>query len=189
MREDPATSDGDALIHETAIVEVGASVGVGTRIWHHVHIRAGAHIGVDCTLGKNVFVDQGVQIGDRVKIQNNVSVFRGVELADEVFVGPAAVFTNDRRPRAVGRWEVIPTFVSHGATIGANATVLCGVTVGAWAMIGAGSVVTHSVEDNELVVGVPARHSGWVCRCGAVVSRAESVPEQLSCGSCEGSNT
>lgn len=174
------------FIHPTAEVEPGTSVGAGTRIWHHSHVRRDAVIGVGCTLGKNVFVDQGVLIGDRVKIQNNVSLYRGVELADEVFVGPSAVFTNDLRPRAVCTdWEVIPTRVGRGASLGANATLVCGIDIGEHAMVGAGTVVTTSVRAHELVVGNPARHRGWVCECGEVVSRGEVRPHILRCGPCQ----
>jgi UDP-2-acetamido-3-amino-2,3-dideoxy-glucuronate N-acetyltransferase len=184
----PQVTSDDTFIHETAIIEPGTSVGPGTHIWHHAHIRSGASIGADCTLGKNVFVDETVRIGDRVKIQNNVSVYRGVELANEVFVGPHAVFTNDRLPRAVNPdWKVTPTTVHLGASIGANATIVCGVEIGEWAMVGAGSVVTRSVQDHQLVMGIPAKPSGWVCQCGAVVSRSVARPAALQCDSCASS--
>jgi UDP-2-acetamido-3-amino-2,3-dideoxy-glucuronate N-acetyltransferase len=173
------------FVHNTAVVEDGARCGPGTNIWHHAHVRSGALIGDACTLGKNVFVDTGVVIGDRVKIQNNVSVYRGVWLDDEVFVGPSAVFTNDRFPRAVSDdWEVVDTRVCHGASIGANATIVCGVVIGSWAVIGAGSVVTHDVASHELVVGNPARRIGWACRCGRVLARtAEPIPA-TTCHAC-----
>ena len=127
-------------------------------------------IGRDCSLGKNVFVDGGAVIGDGVRIQNNVSVYSGITLEDEVMLGPSAVLTNDRFPAHGFEWEITPTLVQRGATVGANATIVCGVTLGAWSMIGAGAVVTHDVAPNELVVGNPARHFGWVCWCGAVVA-------------------
>ena len=193
LRSDPAGNAGriapmtSALpfIHETALVEPGAFVGAGTRIWHHAHVRTGASLGSDCTLGKNVFVDETVKIGNRVKIQNNVSLYRGVELDDEVFVGPHAVFTNDRLPRAISPdWTILPTRVRQGASIGANATVVCGNEIGEWAMIGAGAVVTRPVDGHRLVVGVPAKPSGWVCWCGSVVSRSSVRPDLLYCGSC-----
>jgi len=173
------------FIDATAIVESGAVVGDGTRIWHHSHVRAGATIGGQCTLGKNVFVDAGVEIGAKVKIQNNVSVYRGVHLADEVFVGPSAVFTNDRFPRASAPdWELVETWVRHGASIGANATVVCGVEIGAWATVAAGSVVTRDVAAHELVAGNPARRLGWVCRCGRVLVRTtDSIPATV-CTTC-----
>ena len=133
-------------------------------------------------IGKNVFVDAGVEIGDRVRIQNNVSVYAGVTLDDDVFVGPSAVFTNDRNPRAHGQaWIVATTHIGRGATIGANATVVAPVTIGPWASVGAGSVVTRDVEPNQLVIGNPARPSGWCCWCGRVVSHQQSRPEQATC--------
>jgi UDP-2-acetamido-3-amino-2,3-dideoxy-glucuronate N-acetyltransferase len=171
-----------AFAHETAIIESGAIIGTGTKVWHHAHVRAGARIGADCVLGKNVFVDAGAQIGDRCKIQNNVSVFSGVELADEVFVGPSATFTNDRSPRAANpNWTITPTRVAQGASIGANATIVCGNDIASYAMIAAGSVVTHPVEPHQLVAGNPARHLGWVCECGTVISRAQAAPADLRC--------
>lgn len=173
------------FVHDTAVVEPGAQVGAGTKIWHHGHVRAGAVIGESCTLGKNVFVDAGAVVGDRCKIQNNVSVYRGVRLDDEVFVGPSAVFTNDRFPRAVGDdWEVVDTRVCQGASIGANATIVCGVGIGPWAVVGAGSVVTRDVEAHELVVGNPARRLGWVCRCGRVLARTTAGIPATTCAAC-----
>lgn len=169
------------LIHPTATVEDGARIGDGTAVWHHVHIRRGASVGRNCNLGKNVYIDAGATVGDRVKIQNNVSVYAGVQLGDDVFVGPSAVFTNDRFPRASGDWKLTPTIVRRGASIGANATVVAGVEIGECAMVGAGSVVVRSVAPHELVVGNPARRIGWVCCCGAV-----RVKEgQGSCVDCE----
>ncbi len=172
-------------IHETAIVEAGAEIGSDTRIWHHAHVRAGARIGSGCTIGKNVYVDTTVQIGSRTKVQNNVSIYQGVVVGDEVFIGPHAVFTNDRLPRATNaEWEVVPTTVRHGASIGANATIVCGNDIGRWAMVAAGSVVTRPVLDHQLVMGVPARPAGWVCRCGAVVSREADPPSSMECDAC-----
>jgi dTDP-4-amino-4,6-dideoxygalactose transaminase/acetyltransferase-like isoleucine patch superfamily enzyme len=174
------------FVHPTAIVESGATTGPGTSIWHHSHVRQGAVVGAACTLGKNVFVDEGVVIGDRVKIQNNVSVYRGVELADEVFIGPSAVFTNDLRPRAMGGdWHLRSTQVNRGASVGANATIVCGIEIGECAMVGAGAVVTRSVRPHQLVTGNPARHHGWVCTCGVVVSRAEEPPSDPRCVACQ----
>jgi UDP-2-acetamido-3-amino-2,3-dideoxy-glucuronate N-acetyltransferase len=172
-------------VHESAIVERGATIGDGTKIWHHAHVRSGARIGRECTLGKNVYVDTGVHIGDRVKIQNNVSVYAGVTIEDEVFVGPSVVFTNDRYPRATNDdWEIVPTVVRRGASIGANATIRCGIEIGAYSVVGAGAVVTKSVDDHQLVVGNPARPAGWVCDCGAVVSRDPARPDDLQCTDC-----
>jgi perosamine synthetase len=171
-------------VHPTAVVEPGAAVGEGTVIWHHSQLRTGSVIGRGCTLGKNVFVDAGVRIGDRVKIQNNVSVYRGVELGDEVFIGPSAVFTNDLRPRASAAWQVRGTRVRRGASVGANATVVCGIEIGEYGMVGAGAVVTAPVLPHQLVVGNPARHHAWVCRCGEIVSRGRAVPADLRCPGC-----
>jgi UDP-2-acetamido-3-amino-2,3-dideoxy-glucuronate N-acetyltransferase len=168
----------DVFIHPTSEVEIGASIGLDTKIWHLCHIRSGASLGANCTIGRNVFVDVGVSIGDGVKIQNNVSVYRGVTIEDEVFVGPSAVFTNDLHPRANSTdWAVTPTLVRRGASIGANATIVCGTEIGAHAMVAAGSVVTHDVQSHQLVAGVPARHHGWVDRAGNIVSRAAARPD------------
>jgi dTDP-4-amino-4,6-dideoxygalactose transaminase/acetyltransferase-like isoleucine patch superfamily enzyme len=173
------------FVHPTAVVEPGAAVGDGTTIWHHSQLRTGSRVGSGCTLGKNVFVDEAVRIGDRVKIQNNVSVYRGVELGDDVFIGPSAVFTNDLRPRAdAAAWPVRATSVRRGASVGANATVLCGIEIGEYAMVGAGAVVTDSVLPHQLVVGSPARHRAWVCRCGEIVSRASARPADPDCPPC-----
>lgn len=168
--------------HPTADVEDGAVIGEGTKVWHQAQVRTGARVGRNCVLGKNVFIDAGVVIGDGCKVQNNVSVYAGVTLADDVFVGPSAVFTNDLRPRADSTdWMVVPTTVQRGASIGANATLICGHTVGEWAMVAAGSVVTQDVAAHQLVAGNPARHRGWVCRCGELVSRDEDAPADPTC--------
>lgn len=173
--------------HDSAIVEAGAEIGDDTRIWHHSHVRSGAVIGGDTSLGKNVYIDAGVTIGNRVKVQNNVSVYQGVTVADDVFLGPSCVFTNDRYPRAMGTWDVVATKVAQGASVGANATIVCGVTLGEWCAIGAGAVVTHDVLPHQLVLGNPARPSGWVCKCGRVVSRdAARPPASLECSDCGG---
>jgi UDP-2-acetamido-3-amino-2,3-dideoxy-glucuronate N-acetyltransferase len=153
-------------IHPTAVIEDGATLGNGVAVWHFAHVRAGARIGDGTSIGKSSYVDSHVVIGARCKIQNFVSVYRGVEIEDEVLVGPAATFTNDLHPRATGDWELVPTFVRRGASLGANATVVCGVTIGEWSSVGAGSVVVRDVEPHRLVVGVPAEPIGWVCRCG-----------------------
>jgi len=177
-------SDGPR-VHGTAIVEPGASVGAGTSIWHHAHVRAGASLGAGCVVGKNVYVDAHVVVGDRCKLQNNVSVYDGVTIGDDVFVGPAATFTNDRVPRAFNTdWRITPTVVRDGASIGANATVVCGVTIGELAMVAAGATVTRDVAAHELVGGTPARRLGWVCRLGHVVSREEHAPPTWACGTC-----
>ena len=174
----------DYTVHPTAIVEDGATIGSGTAVWHHAHVREGASVGSDCTLAKNVYVDAGVVIGDRVKLQNNVSVYAGVELEDDVFVGPSAVFTNDRVPRAHNEeWELAHTLIRQGASIGANSTLVAGIVVAEWAMVAAGSVVTRSIAPHELVAGNPARRLGWICRCGAVRVR-EQQPARLRCPQC-----
>lgn len=164
-----------ARIHPTAIVAGSAVIGDRTQVWLHCQIREHARIGEDCILGKNIYIDTGVRIGDRCKIQNNVSVFAGVTLEDGVFVGPHVCFTNDRVPRAVNPdrslkaatdWQIAETRVCAGAAIGANSTIVCGVTIGAWAMVGSGSVVTRSVPAYALVYGNPARRHGWVTPAG-----------------------
>ncbi|NJC34183.1 UDP-2-acetamido-3-amino-2,3-dideoxy-glucuronate N-acetyltransferase [Sphingomonas jejuensis] len=156
------------IVHDTAIVDAGAIIGEGTRIWHWVHVCAGARIGSGCSLGQNVFVANDVVIGDNVKVQNNVSVYDGVTLEDDVFCGPSMVFTNVYNPRAAvaRKDEYRPTRVRRGATLGANCTIVCGVTIGEHAFVGAGSVVNRDVPANALMVGVPARRIGWMCACG-----------------------
>ena len=181
---EPVSVGGGALVHPTAVVDAGAVVGARTRVWHFSHVMAGAVIGEDCTLGQNVFVATRAGIGDRVKIQNNVSVYEGVVLEDDVFVGPSAVFTNVRNPRAEidRRSDFSPTLVRRGATLGANSTIVCGVTVGRYAFVAAGAVVTHDVPDHALVAGVPARVRGWRCRCGEPIEAGEAEPACRSCG-------
>ena len=154
--------------HPTAIVDEGAVLGDDCRVWHFVHISAGARIGARCSFGQNVYVGNHVRIGDNVKIQNNVSVYDAVTLEDDVFCGPSMVFTNVYNPRsAVTRKdEYKPTLVRRGATLGANSTVVCGTTIGAYAFVGAGAVVNRDVPDYALVVGVPARQVGWMSRFG-----------------------
>lgn len=166
-----------SYIHPSAEVENGAVVGPGTKIWHVAHVRSTARIGAGCTIGRNVYVDADVTIGDHVKIQNNVSVYTGVTIEDDVFVGPSAVFTNDHNPRATNAdWKITPTRVRRGASIGANATIVCGVEIGEYAMVAAGAVVTRDVLPNQLVAGNPARPRGWVDERGEVVSRDPQRP-------------
>jgi UDP-2-acetamido-3-amino-2,3-dideoxy-glucuronate N-acetyltransferase len=155
-------------IHPTAIVDAGATIGDGTRIWHWVHICAGARIGRNCTFGQNVFVGNRVAIGDNVKVQNNVSIYDNVTLEDEVFCGPSMVFTNVYNPRAAvsRRQEYRDTLVRRGATLGANCTVVCGTTLGEYAFIAAGAVVNRDVAPYALMAGVPARQIGWMSRYG-----------------------
>ena len=171
--------------HPTAIVDEGAQIGEGTRIWHWVHVSAGARIGRDCSLGQNVYVGNDVVIGDNVRIQNNVSVYDAVTLQDDVFCGPSMVFTNVMNPRAAvpRKSEFRRTLVRQGATLGANCTVVCGTTIGRHAFVGAGAVVTDDVSDFALVVGVPARQIGWMSRHG---ERLELPLQGNGCASCHG---
>ena len=172
-------------IHPTAIVEEGVVVGAGTKVWHRAHLRSGSRIGAGCTIGFAVYVDAGVVIGDRCKIQNHVSLYRGVVLEDDVFVGPSVTFTNDLYPRASSTdWEIVPTTVRLGASLGANATIVCGTQVGRWAMVGAGAVLTQDAPAHGLMLGAPARLAGWVCVCGRPLARlGEPPPERCrSCG-------
>jgi UDP-2-acetamido-3-amino-2,3-dideoxy-glucuronate N-acetyltransferase len=170
--------DPSVFVHPLALCESG-EIGARTRIWAFAHVLPGARIGADCNVCDHAFVEGGALVGNSVTIKNNVLLWDGVTVEDEVFLGPNAVFTNDLRPRAAfkkGREELLPTLVRQGATIGANATVVCGVTVGRWAFVGAGAVVSADVPDHALVVGNPARHVGWACVCG------ERLPETLACG-------
>ena len=175
-------SDSDKpFIHESAYVDQGATIGAGTKIWHFCHVMPGAVIGERCSLGQNVVVMNGTRIGDNCKIQNNVSIYEGVELEDDVFCGPSMVFTNVLNPRShVSRkHEYRKTLVRRGTSIGANATIVCGTTLGEYSFIAAGAVVTRDVQDYALMVGVPARRVGWMCQCGerlpdSNVSRCEA---------------
>lgn len=158
----------EIFLHETTVVDTPCQIGKGTKIWHFCHLMANCSIGEDCNIGQNVFIASGVVIGNRVKIQNNVSVYQGVSLEDEVFIGPSVVFTNviNPRSRVVRKNEFKPTIVKKGATIGANATIVCGHQIGCYAFVGAGAVITRDVKDYELVVGNPARHAGWMSENG-----------------------
>ena len=164
-----------AEVHDTAVVDAGARIGAGTRVWHWVHVSAGADIGERCSLGQNVYVGNDVRIGNNVKIQNNVSVYDAVTLEDDVFCGPSMVFTNVYNPRsAVSRkGEYRRTLVRQGVTLGANSTIVCGVTVGRYAFIGAGAVVNRDVPDFALMLGVPARQTGWMSKHGERLVFAE----------------
>lgn len=170
-------------MHPTAIVDPGAQIGDGTRVWHWVHVSGGARIGTDCSLGQGVFVGNDVVVGNKVKIQNNVSVYDAVVLEDEVFCGPSMVFTNVYNPRSavVRKAEYRKTLVRRGATLGANCTIVCGVTVGRYAFVGAGAVVNRDVADFALVVGVPARQVGWMSRHGERLDLPVSGRGEVRC--------
>lgn len=157
----------NVFIHQTANVSPKATIGTGTKVWINVQIREETTIGAECILGKDVYVAEFVKVGDRCKIQNGVSVFTGVTIEDDVFVGPDATFTNDMVPRAFkADWKIVPTLVKKGASIGANATIVCGITIGEYAMVAAGSVVTKDVEPYSLVMGNPARHYRYIDKMG-----------------------
>ena len=154
-------------IHSTAEISPDATIGKDTSVWHWAQVREGARIGERCNIGKDVYIDSSVVVGDDCKIQNFASLYRGLTIGDRVFVGPHACFTNDVYPRAVSPdWKIVPTEVEDGASIGANATILCGLTIGRYAMVAAGAVVTKDVPAQALVAGVPAKIVGWVCECG-----------------------
>jgi UDP-2-acetamido-3-amino-2,3-dideoxy-glucuronate N-acetyltransferase len=185
MRRDFNMSD--YFVHESSYVDEGARIGAGTRIWHFCHIMPGTQIGKHCNIGQNVLVSPDVRIGDNVKIQNNVSLYTGVIVEDDVFLGPSMVFTNVINPRShVSRKdEYQRTLVRKGASIGANATVLCGVTLGSYSFVGAGAVVTRDVPDYALVYGSPARIQGWMCQCGEALTFAgQGGVERAVCESC-----
>jgi UDP-2-acetamido-3-amino-2,3-dideoxy-glucuronate N-acetyltransferase len=181
-----------ARVHPTSVVADSAALGDGTQIWLFCQVRENARIGDRCIFGKGVYVDTGVVVGNDVKVQNNVSIFAGVTIEDGVFVGPHVCFTNDKVPRAVNAdmtlksaddWHVAPTLVKAGASLGANATIVCGVTIGRWAMVASGAVVTRDVPDHALVMGNPARTYGWVCACGQRVPMDERAGEgTCTCG-------
>jgi acetyltransferase-like isoleucine patch superfamily enzyme len=161
------------FIHATADVNEQAEIGNNTKIWNFAQVREYAKIGENCIVSKNAYIDTGVIIGDNVKIQNNVNVYKGVTIEDDVFLGPSMTFTNDKNPRAVNPdWEITKTIVKKGASIGANATIVCGITIGEYAMVGAGAVVTKDVLPYTLVVGNPAKPIGFVCKCGSRTNEA-----------------
>lgn len=186
-----------AVIHPTAQVDARAQLGRGVRIWHWTQVREGAAIGAESIIGKGCYIDADVQIGSRVKLQSNISVFHGVTIEDGVFVGPHVCFTNDKAPRAINPdgslkgaadWTVSATRIGYGASIGANATIVCGVAVGRFAMVAAGAVVTRAVPDHGLVMGNPARLVGYVCPCGQRLPggplRSGDAPDERACPAC-----
>lgn len=185
----------DIYIHPSAEVSESTQIGTGSRIWHQAQIRENVTLGRDCIVGKGVYIDEGVKIGSNCKIQNGVSLYKGVTLEDGVFCGPHCVFTNDLRPRAITPdgnlrgiedWTVEHTLVKEGASVGANAVIVCGVVIGGWAMIGAGSVVTKDVPEFGLVYGNPARLYGFVCKCGAAAGSPHRKGDKvtLECTEC-----
>ena len=196
--------DPSARVHATADLEPDVSVGPGTSIWHRAQVRTGAQLGSDCIIGRDAFIDEGVVIGDRVKIQNGALIYHGVTVGSGVFIGPGAILTNDRYPRAITSagdlaraddWQVSPILLRDGSSIGAGAVIVAGVSVGEFAMVGAGAIVTRDVPGHALVVGSPARRIGWVCACGArlVDSNGDPTPAdpphyathtELLCPSC-----
>lgn len=187
-------SERPVRIHPTADVAADAVIGPGTSIWNLAQVRERARIGSGCVLGKNAYVDADVVIGDNVKVQNNVSIYHGVTVEDGVFIGPHVCFTNDKVPRAINLdgsmktdddWTVSPILVRHGAALGANSTILPGVTIGRWAMVGSGAVVTRDVADHELVVGNPARRIGSACACGQPLrDERDGTPYEGRCPAC-----
>ena len=174
----------DYFIRESSYVDDGVEIGSGTKIWYFCHIQNGAVIGKNCSLGQNVNISNNVKIGDGCKLQNNVSIYEGVELEDHVFCGPSCVFTNDLTPRAKypkGRAGYLKTLIKEGASIGANATIVCGNTIGKWALIGSGAVVTKDVPDYALILGIPSSIKGYVCECGKTL-HFENSSASCICG-------
>lgn len=188
----PTAREGDVIVHSSADVSPAAQIGAGTRIWHRAQVREGVNLGQNCIVGKDVYLDHDVLIGNNVKIQNSALIYHGVTLEDGVFIGPQAVLTNDRTPRAINPdgslksaadWQVSPIVVRYGASVGACAVVLPGVTIGRFALTGAGAVVTRDVPDHGLVMGTPARLVGWVCACGERLAVQEGLGRCPTCGS------
>jgi UDP-2-acetamido-3-amino-2,3-dideoxy-glucuronate N-acetyltransferase len=175
--------DATAHVHPTADLEAGVAVGPRSSVWHRAQLRTGAHVGADCVIGRDAFIDEGVHLGDRVKVQNAALVYHGVTVEDGVFIGPNAILTNDRYPRAITSrgdlaraddWEISPITLREGCSIGAGAVVVAGIDIGRYATVGAGAVVTRTVQDHALVAGNPARRLGWVCGCGRRLTEAAS---------------
>lgn len=174
----------DYFVHSSSFVDENVFIGKGTKIWHFCHILKNTKIGENCVIGQNVMVGPEVTIGSRCKIQNNVSIYKGITLEDEVFCGPSCVFTNVINPRAFieRKKEFKPTLVKKGATIGANATVICGNSIGKYALVGAEAVVTHDIPDYALVIGIPAKQIGWVCKCGTTLKFENNYAKCDYCG-------
>jgi UDP-2-acetamido-3-amino-2,3-dideoxy-glucuronate N-acetyltransferase len=181
MTHIPSPDSKDYFVHESSYIDDGVEIGGGTKIWHFSHVLSGSRIGENCNIGQNVVIGPDVTIGNGCKIQNNISIYKGVTLEDEVFCGPSMVFTNVYNPRSGIRRmdELRPTLVKKGASIGANATVLCGITIGSYAFIGAGAVVLKDVPDYALIVGNPGKQKGWMCECGV------RIGDDLTCPACD----
>ncbi|MCX7724109.1 MAG: N-acetyltransferase [Thermodesulfovibrio sp.] len=179
-----SSANREYFAHETAVIDEDVEIGEGSKIWHFSHILKGSKIGKNCIIGQNVTIGPDVKVGNKCKIQNNVSVYKGVTLEDEVFCGPSCVFTNVYNPRAFieRKHEFKSTIVKKGATIGANATIVCGISIGKYALIGAGAVVNRDVPDYALVVGVPAKQIGWVCKCGTTLKKENNLFKCDYCG-------
>ncbi|MEE2821829.1 MAG: DapH/DapD/GlmU-related protein [Acidobacteriota bacterium] len=178
----------DYFVHPSSVIDEGSVIGEGTQIWHFCHIMSEAQIGSNCKIGQNVFVGTGVIIGNNVKIQNNVSIYTGVVVEDDVFLGPSTVFTNVLNPRShiERKNEYKDTLVKRGASIGANTTLVCGVTLGQYVFVGAGSVITHNIPDYSLVYGNPATMKGWMCRCGIKLHfEQDENEEKATCNACD----
>ena len=173
--------------HKSSFIDKNVTIGVGTKIWHFSHILPNTSIGKNCTIGQNVLIGPNVKIGNKCKIQNNISIYQGVELEDGVFCGPSMVFTNIKNPRTFieRKKEFNKTLVKKGASIGANATILCGNIIGKYALIAAGSIITKNVPNYSLFIGTPAKHSGWVCKCGKVLTKILRPKNTIQCKECK----
>ena len=181
----------DVFIHESAYVEEGAQLGDGTKVWHFAHVRKASKLGKNVIVGKSSYIDTQVEIGDNVKIQNLVSIYHGVTIGNNVFIGPHVAFTNDLYPRATGDWEITYTHVEDGASIGANATIVCGNDIGSYSLIAAGSVITKPVASHALVAGNPGRLLGWVCECARKIANKDLATgsHSITCNHCGQVNT